>query len=173
MKMKQGTKNILLLAGFILILILAYNYSFSKTFEVKDRLNELNLQIAENSNRSFNQAELGGRELYLDSIINKGLAGSNSLQNNLLEVLNDYSTKFSFKIISFQQPHIYAFEDKTEITSFQFVLEGKYEALEKTLYELEKNYSFGSLAHISFEKKKNYKLNKVFLQCSVVMQNVK
>ena len=59
--MKQGTKNILLLAGFILILILAYKYSFSKTFEVKDRLNELNLQIAENSNRSFNNAELGGR----------------------------------------------------------------------------------------------------------------
>ncbi len=163
----------MLLAGFILILILAYTYSFSKTFEVKDRLNELNLQIAENSNRSFNQAELGGRELYLDSIIDKGLAGSNSLQNNLLEVLNDYSTKLSFKIISFQQPHIYAFEDKTEITSFQFVLEGKYEALEKTLYELEKNYSFGSLSHISFEKKKNYRLNKVFLQCSVVMQNVK
>lgn len=170
--MKQGTKNILLVLGFISILILAYNYSFSTTFEVKEQLDDLNMQIAENSNSGLSQTDLEGKERFLDSIIKKNNSG-NSLQNDLLEVLNKHSKEHDFKIVSFRQPHHYLNEDQTEITSFQFELEGKYENLEHILHILEKDHSFGSLSHISFEKKKDYKMNKEFLQCRILVQNVK
>lgn len=170
--MKQGTKNILLLLFFVLLLFLAYQYSFTKTFELKGKLEQLHLQNSPNLQSEINQEDLNERELFLDSIINKNFTGS-SLQNDLLEVLNKNSRDKAFKIITLNEPHSYISEDNSETTSYSFVLEGNYQDLEKVLYKLEKNYSFGNLAHINFEKKKDYRLNKEFLVCSVVVQNVK
>lgn len=170
--MKQGTKNILLLLFFILLLFLAYKFSFTKTFELKENLEQLHLQNAYTIQSENNQFDLASRELFLDSIVNKNFTGS-SLQNDLLEVLNTNSKDNAFKIISLNEPHTYVSEDSTETTSYSFVLEGNYQNLEKVLYNLEKNYSFGALAHISFERKKDYRLNKEFLQCNVVVQHVR
>lgn len=170
--MKQGTKNILLLLFFVLLLFLAYQYSFTKTFELKAKLEQLHLQNSPNLQSETNQYDLNERELFLDSIINKNFSGS-SLQNDLLEVLNKNSKDKSFKIISLNEPHLYISEDNSETTSYRFVLEGNYQDLEKVLYTLEKVYSFGNLAHINFEKKKDYRLNKEFLVCSVLLQNVR
>lgn len=109
---------------------------------------------------------------YWDSIISNSRNESTSLQNNLLNILNKYSQEHSFKIITFKEPHLGVTPDSTHITSFQFTLEGKYKDLESVLYKLENEHSLGSLSHISFEKKKDYRLNNFFLQCSVIVQNV-
>lgn len=171
--MKQSTKNLLLVAGFMMAIIVAYQYSFSKTIETRDRLEALKSQIANNSQTSINRMNLEAKEIYLDSIINKNRAGNSSLQNNLLKVLNHYSEKYSYKIISFEEPHVQVFQDSSDITSFQFTLEGEYINLEKLLYELESDYSFGALSHINFEKKKDYRNNSNYLQCMVLVQHVR
>lgn len=171
--MKQSNKNLLLIVGFIVILGIAYQYSFSKTIQVKEELEDLQLQVYKNSYSLDKQAILEKKENYLDSIIIKNRLGGSSLQNNLLKVLNDFSRDLSYRIISFKEPHVQQSKDGTgTVTSFQFVLEGEYKDLEEILYKLEKDYSFGSFSHINFERKKNYRLNKNFLQCSVVVQNV-
>lgn len=171
--MKQSTKNFLLIAGFLMVLLVAYQYSFSKTFEVMNELEELQFQVEQNSSSLQNIHSLETKEVYLDSIISVNRIGKTSLQNNLLQVLNEYSEELSYKIISFKEPHIHAEEGgKTKITSIQFVLEGQYRNLEEILYKLEKDYSFGALSHVKFERKKDYRLNKSYLQCSVVVQNI-
>ena len=170
--MKQSTKNSLLIIGFLLAILFAYQFSFSRTLETKSRLDSLKLQIDQNKLGSQNILGLKSKDIYLDSIIEISRNESTSLQNNLLNILNKNSQEYSFKIINFKEPHLGVTPDSTHTTSFQFTLEGKYKDLERVLYKLENEYSLGSLSHISFEKKKDYRLNKTFLQCSVIVQNV-
>jgi hypothetical protein len=153
--MKQSSKNFLLIAGFFLVLLVAYQYSFSKTFEVMNELEELKIQVEQNSGSLQNIHSLKTKEVYLDSIISGNRVGNTSLQNNLLQVLNKHSEELSYKIISFKEPHIHSGENgQSKITSIQFVLEGQYKNLEEILYILEKDFSFGSLAHVKFERKR-------------------
>lgn len=170
--MNQRNKNILLIVGFSLIAFLAYKYSIQKTFEVRDQLLTIRSSISEKSTNEISQQDLLLKEIFLDSIIAKSNSET-SLQNDILEGLNRHSQEYEYHIIAFKEPHNYVYEDSTEISSLQFVLEGRYDALEKILYQIENDFTFGSLAHLKFEKKKDFRLNKVFLQCDVVIQNVK
>lgn len=171
--MKQATKNILLVTGFFLLLAVAYQYSFLRTFEVKNQLEELETQIGQNSGSHQDIIALEKKEVYLDSLIYRNRNGTTSLQNNLLKVLNEQSSGNNLKIVNFKEPHVQKVEgEQSKTTSFQFVLEGNYKSLEGLLLILERDYSFGSLSHVSFNRIKNYRLNKDFLQCSVVVQNV-
>jgi hypothetical protein len=141
--------------------------------EIKKKFEELKMQAAQNSESFQNINYLKGQEMYLDSIIARNRIENNSLQNSLLKILNEHSKEMSYKIISFKEPHVQISESgQSKITSFQFVLEGEYKNLEEILYKLETDYSFGSLANIAFERKQDYRLNRIFLQCSVVVQNV-
>lgn len=170
--MKQQNKNILLIIGFLLLAFMAYRFSILKTLEVRKQLTEIKTQIEDKTSLVTNYQSLVTKEIYLDSLIGNEKS-QNSLQNELLEVLNTGSRELNFKIMAFNEPHKYVYEDKTETTSLQFILEGPYDGIEKMLYNLENNYSFGTLSHIKFEKKKDFRLNKVFLQCKVLIQNVK
>lgn len=170
--MNLKNKNILLIIGFLLLAFLAYNFSILKTLDVKDQLIEIKQQIKDKSLLTTNYQNLVTKEIYLDSVIGSEKSQT-SVQNELLEILNTGSRELNFKIMAFNEPHKFVYEDKTETTSFQFILEGPYGGIEKMLYNLENNYSFGTISHIKFEKKKDFRLNKVFLQCSVLMQNVR
>lgn len=170
--MKQSTKNVVLVAGFFLVLLVAYQYSFSKTFEVKRELHNVKKQVEQSSESLQNLNFLKEKEAHLNSFISDNRFGNNtSLQNDLLKILNDNAGEKSFKIINFKEPHIQKNKNAT-ITSFLFSLEGEYFSIQEVLYKLEKDYSFGSLSHISFERKKDYRLNRNYLQCSVLVQNV-
>lgn len=169
--MKQSTKNVLLIGGFFLILVVAYQYSFSKTFEVKRELDSLKKEVEQNSGSFQNINSLGEKETDIDAYISENRIGNTSLQNNLLKVLNEQAGEKSYKIINFKEPHIQKNKNGT-ITSFRFSLEGEYLSIQEVLYKLEKDYSFGSLSHISFERKKDYRLNRNYLQCSVLVQNI-
>lgn len=169
--MKQQNKNILLIIGFLILAFMAYKFSILKTLEVRKQLSEIKHQINDKTSLAANYQGLVTRDIYLDSVIGSEKLKT-SLQNELLEVLNNGSREFNFKIIAFNEPHKYIYDDQTE-TTLPFVLEGQYDGIETMLYSLENNYSFGTISHIKFERKKDFRLNKVFLECRVLMQNVR
>lgn len=170
--MKQRTKNIFLVTGFVIMLLIAYQYAITNTLEVKTQLEQIQSQIANNAHFSKNRSNIESQEAYLDSIIGQNRNNQSSSQNNLLSVLNRFSEDLSYRIISFKEPHIQILEDSSQITSYNFVLEGNYKNLEQLLYTLENEYSFGSFSHISFQRKKDYRLNREFLHCEVLIRNM-
>lgn len=142
--MNPSNKNILLITGIILVLTLAYHYSFSKTFEVKSELNDLISQTEQSPKSIQNITILAEKEKNLESVIQENRTGYTSLQNKLLQVLSNHSKENSFKIVSFKEPHVTISQsDEEKNTSFQFVLEGEYKALEKILFILETEHNFG------------------------------
>jgi len=170
--MKQYNKNIFLIIAFILVGILAYKYSFAKTFTVKAQLEELEEKI-ENNSTYLARADLETQMTYLDSIITRNRNSGISLQNSLLKVLNENSSRFSYKIMAFKEPHSYTWPESVNKTdSFEFTLEGDYKNMEEIIHTIERNYSFGTVAHISFRKEKDYRQNEFFLQGRIIIQNV-
>jgi len=169
--MNQKNKNILLVFGLVLLVLIAYFFSFSKTIDLNNQLLilEKKKQLYESAPRQLSL--LSNKEKNLDQFLQKNNLTGLSLQNNLLEVLNKESVTNDIKIISFNEPHEYKeASKKSTVTTYKFELSGSYNSLIKVLHKLEQEYSFGNITHFEFRTKKNYRTRKSELLCTVLLQ---
>lgn len=169
--MDPKNKNRFLIIGFIFVLIACYYLAFSKTMEIKNNLNNLNQQSNNFKNLTSLTNNLYHREKFVDSVLKKNNFKNLSIQNHLLDFLNDQSVKNKFIITDFKEPHN-VIEENTTKTSYQFTLKGDFNSLLNVIYTLEQNYNYGKITHISFERKKDYRKRKEELFCYVVLENL-
>lgn len=169
--MNPRTKNIILVIGFILSVVIAYNLAFSKTFALRERINKLEMKTKSLGNTAIIAANLEQREQFVDSILSLNNMKGNSVQNNLLDFLNSKSESGDFTISDFTEPHTFSLDGATT-TSYQFKLEGTYDGIENMLYSLEQEYNFGKISHVHFEKKKDYRRGKDYLKCFVIVESL-
>ncbi|WP_459212527.1 hypothetical protein [Aquimarina rhabdastrellae] len=171
--MTQRRKNIMLVVGLVLLFIIAYQFSFSKTFNLQSEISKLEAQGKSYRSAPKQLAKLKQQEKQFDEILTKNNVRGNSLQNNILKVLNTLSEIHNYKIIEFKEPHQYTEEATNKITTtYDFTIEGGYKGIIETLYALEQQYSFGNVVNIDFNRKKNYRTNKKYLQCTILLQRV-
>tara|TARA_R110002124_G_scaffold17532_3_gene73533 strand:+ start:419146 stop:419664 length:519 start_codon:yes stop_codon:yes gene_type:complete len=169
--MKLQTKNRALILGFMLILLIAYHFAISKTFETRSELKTIETQTLGYGDLSVMNGKLKLKEVQMDSILSKNNLNNTSIQNNLLEVLNTKASDETFKISEFNEPHQVT-QDAVTITSYQFTLQGNFEGMQEVVYSLEQEYSFGKITHVSFEKKRDFRKRKDYLKCSVILENL-
>ena len=168
--MTPKIKNIILVIGFSLSVIVAYNFAFSKTLAIKSRINSIESQLKSLEYSAFVLVNLEQREQFVDSILNTNNMKDSSVQNYLLEFLNTKSESVDFTILEFKEPHVFS-QNGATTTSYRFTLEGSYEEIEQVLYSLEQEYNFGRIAHVHFEKKKDYRKGKNYLECFVIIES--
>lgn len=169
--MIQKNKNRLLILGFIIAIFACYHLAFSKTIETKKELQTLTHQSDNFKNIASLSRDLYQREKYVDSVLKKNNFKNLSIQNNLLEFLNEKSLENMFLIIGFQEPHRFT-NDNITITYYQFSLKGDFNSLLGVIYSLEQEYNFGKISHLRFEKKRDYRKRKEELECFVVIENL-
>jgi len=169
--MNQRNKNILLCAGFFLSMIIGYQLAISKTMTLKEEVAQLKEDAKEIDRLSSLGLNLNAREKYVDSILAKNNIRTNSVQNNLLAFLNGRAEADQFTIVAFNEPHIVQSENHN-VTSYQFELRGSYKSLEHVLYALEQQQSFGTITHVDFTKKRDYRKRKDYLELLVIVENV-
>ncbi|GAA4276410.1 hypothetical protein [Aquimarina mytili] len=171
--MEQRTKNILLVAGLLCMLVIAYYYGFAKTFAISDELNTLENQKEEYQEAPIQLAALTKKEKQLDVILAKNNVEGSSLQHNLLKTLNVLSDSTHVKVVAFEEPHQFIDETTKKGTiTYDFTLQGGYKALIEVIYVLEQKYSFGNIVQVDFEKKKNFRTGARYLQCRVLLQRL-
>jgi len=169
--MKQRHKNIVLIVGFVLILMLGYRMTIAKTLVLKAEVTQLQTEAKALTNLDQRTSNLEQKERYLDSILAQKNLTNNSLQNNLLSFLTKESDKSGFSISEFKEPHVIVKDNLTQ-TSYQFTLKGTYKHLEKVLYQLEQRESFGRLVHIDFKKERDHRKGRDFLEVAVIVRTV-
>ena len=97
---------------------------------------------------------------------------SESFQNDLLKQLNNYSDTFHLKIIDFKEPHSIT-QKQFITTSYIFSVEGSFNGCISLLNKIENNPNLGSIKHLNFIKKRNFKTNTDQLFAEVILQKNK
>ena len=171
MNLKQ--KNSVLLLGFLLLVWIAYLFSFSKTIDVNKRHTVLKQQDDLFVSASQNLNNLKQQDIYYNSLLKKYQISTESLfQNSLLNTLNLYSSKNKLKIIEFKDPHRFKLSNNAIQETYTFTVESDFNSIVKLIYSLEQHYKFGKIITVNFEKKKNYKTLRNYLHCTIFLQKI-
>ncbi len=167
--MKLTNKNKYLLVGVVALSLLSYRLAIHNTLAVREEFYN-NLEKKESiANLPGQLSMLGQKEKTLDAQLLALNVGNSSLQNNLLKFLNQEASKNRVKIIDFNSPHVVEAEKGT-IETHIIHLEGGYTDILKTLNALENKGSYGAISHLAFEKKKNHRSKRTYLQAEVFLQ---
>lgn len=170
--MNSKQKNIALVAVVLLLLFFSYSFGIAKTLAERKKY----LALAEQE--SFVGAipkllsSKAKQEKQLDSILTAMNLSSNSIENDLLRVLNLQAKSNEVKILDFNSPHVSVKDSIGAVLTFPFTLEGNYAGILKVIYEIEHENNFGEVIHLNLEKKKNYRTRKEFLTATVFLQSI-
>jgi len=168
--MTKQQKNILLLVVFFVAIYICYLLAISKTFEQKEQYNTLSKEVLLSQNAPKRLSLLKQKEVYYDSLLTKYQLDGSSIQNNLLKVINYYAEAHNIKVVSFLEPHTVIKNDLI-IKTYEFVLEGNYNDINQLTYQLEQKTKFGEIVNLHFEKKKNFRTGKYYLQAKLLLRS--
>ncbi|MAB49467.1 MAG: hypothetical protein CMC05_12640 [Flavobacteriaceae bacterium] len=168
--MSSKQKNIALIVGFIAILYICYLLAVSKTLEQEEQYNTLTKEVLLSKNAPKQLSLLKQKEVYYDSLLTKYQLDGSSIQNNLLKVINSYADANNLKVVSFLEPHVISQNDLS-IKTYDFTLEGLYNDINKLIYQLEQQTKFGEIVNLHFEKKKNFRTGRYYLQVRVLLKS--
>jgi hypothetical protein len=168
--MTKKQKNIALIIGFFFVLTICYQLAIVKTIEQKEQYNTLSEESLLFKNAPKQLSLLKQKEVYYDSQLTKYQLDGSSIQNNLLKVINGFSRENDLKVISFLEPHIID-ENDLVIKTYEFIIEGNYNAINKLIYQLEQRMKFGEIINLHFERKKNFRSSKNYLQAKVLLRS--
>ena len=170
--MSTKQKNIALLIGFVLVLWIAHQLSFSKTLNLKQQHATLKEEalLFENSSQKFLQLQKENQ--YYDSILKlKRISTDKSFQNNLLSTINVFADSTNIKIVSFENPHVFE-QEGAEILTYSFVIQGNFNQITQLIYQLEQQFKLGKIISVNYLKKRNYRRRIDYLECTILLQRI-
>ena len=168
--MTQKNKNIVLIGVFIILVVLSYKYAISNTLQLKQEYKTLKQDAIAFNNMPLQLSSLKKKENYLDSLLNKYQLDEGSIQNSMLKTINTYAESKSLKVIDFIEPHSLVQNDIT-VKTYQFTLEGDYNSIISLIHQMEQNTKYGEIINLNFQKKKNYRTGRYFLQLQVLLKS--
>jgi hypothetical protein len=168
--MTNKTKNIILVIGFLLALILCYKLAISKTVVLQKQYETLNHQKVLFENTPKLVSLLKQKEKYYDSLLSKYHLDESSFQNNLLKTLNTFADSSHIKVINFLEPHTIKQND-LKTNTYQFTLQGDFNAILSLVYQLEQGTKFGEIIGLHYKKEQNYRNGKYYLQAKVLLKS--
>ena len=168
--MTSKQKNIGLVVGFVLVLVLSYQLAIAKTFEQKKQYKTLQQEVLLFENAPKQLSLLKQKQRYYDSILSSYQLDGSSIQNNLLSTINSYADQNSIKVISFLEPHSMD-KNGLMVKTYDFTLEGDYNSIIGLIYKIEQKTKFGEVVHLQFEKKKNFRSGRYYLQARVLLKS--
>jgi len=169
--MTYKLKNILLLLGLILMCFVCYQLAISKTIDLRAQYKTLRHEEDLFKSTPKQLRILKQKQVYYDSILVSNKLDANSVQNSLLRNINSFAEVTNLKVISFLEPHITVNEDLT-VKTYEFVLEGDYNNIIKLIHQLEQQTKFGEIINLHFEKKKNHRTGRYYLQAKILLKSL-
>ncbi|MDO3695885.1 hypothetical protein QVZ41_13625 [Wenyingzhuangia sp. chi5] len=168
--MKYQTKNKVLVIGFVVVLILCYQLAISNTVVLKNTYHNLKEEELLFKNTPKQLSLLSQQKKYYDTLLKKYQMDGGSIQNNLLKKINSLSQEHQLKVVEFLEPHVFS-NNEMMIKTYQFTVEGDYNAIIKLVNHLEQQTVFGEIINLHFEKKLNFRTNKSYLQAHVLLKS--
>tara|TARA_B100000949_G_scaffold229706_1_gene239032 strand:- start:1087 stop:1599 length:513 start_codon:yes stop_codon:yes gene_type:complete len=169
--MQLDKRNKLLIGGFVLGLLVCYQLAIKKTLALRSRYLKETEQREQAKDIPEKLADLRKKEIQLDTRFGQLNLGSTNVQNELLHFLNEQGSQHSVKIMDFKAPHVVS-EDNTTTRTYRFVLEGQFTNILKVAHGLETKANFGGITHMAFEKQRDPRQRKSYLQATLHVQQM-
>ena len=168
--MDSKSKNILLIIGFFLGLLICYHLAICKTVSLKKEYASLQRQKLLFENTPKQLSILKQKQKYYDSTLIANELDGSSIQNNLLKTINSFSNQDNLKVLSFLEPHAYT-QNNLTIKTYEFIVQGSYNTIIALVHKLEQETRFGEVINLHFEKETNFRTNKRFLKAAILIQH--
>jgi hypothetical protein len=166
-KLSHKRRFFLVVLVFIVLLFAIYKKTYRPIFELKSELNA-SYQLAENAEQPFEEIQNLKAELsVLDNVV------GNSENHALLQqkILHFVTTQpFQVSVATIEDTHVHKGNAFTVFTN-KIVLKGKYNALLKAMYTIEKEFKASKIVSSKFYNKKNYRTNTSELFLELYFQN--
>ena len=169
--MENKKRQILIVLGFILILVICYKLAIARTLDYRANYKNLQKEAILFENTPKQLSVLRQKETYLDSILKTYRLGDTSIQNSLLTTINTMADTTGVKVVSFNEPHLVQ-QGELSVKTYGFTLEGNYVDIVNIIYELEQKHRFGEIINLHFDKLKDYRRNKDYLQATVLLKSL-
>ena len=170
--MKLEKKNKLLLLGFAIALFFSYQLAIRNTLAIREEFEINNIRMEAIAGFPNTLTAMRNKEKALQAQLTQMDLSSVSFQTDLLRVLNKASANNKVNIVNLKSPHKIVVQTDT-VATYIFDLEGGYGDILKTLNTLEKKKSYGVISHLAFEKKKDYRSRRTFLQAKVFLKQLR
>jgi len=168
--MKLNRRNKLLLFGFVAALYICYKFAIANTLHYYQEYVSKEELATTGYDTPQLALQLRQKEKQLDLLLSKyNISPSETFQNDLLKQLNSYSALYNLKIIDFKEPHIIT-ENGFTTSSYVFSLKGSFNGCLALLNKIENNPTLGTIKHIDFVKRRNYKTNSDELFVEIILQ---
>ena len=170
--MTSKQKNIALLVGFLIVLLLSYQFALKKTLDASNEYEKLLKEKKVYANATSKISYLKQHNNYLDSILKINEIYANvSFQQTILNKVSKYAEVHDLKITSFNSPHVFE-EGKRKLITYTLELEGSFSSLLHFVNFFE-NQRLGNMVSVNFIKKKDYRRNKNYLRVKIYLQKNK
>lgn len=169
--MNSKQKNRMLVLGFVAILLVAYQFSFKKTFELGTSIQNLSKEKELLSNANERIHYLQQHNTHLDSILqSNNVSADRSFEQNLFQRLEKLRKEHKTTIVSFDQPHEFV-SDEATMLSYTIEVKGDFRNLMLFASSLEKQ-RMGKFSSVEFVKKRNHRKRKNELICKIILQKL-
>lgn len=165
-------KNGILLFGFILLFWICYKIPIQQTIKAKRDYTLLKQEHSLFLDTPQQVVLLNTEKRYLDSILNKyQLSSDTSFQSNLLHAVTSFAQAHHLSVVTFKEPHQFI-KGESKLNTFSFSVKGNFANSLKLVYELEQIKKLGKILTVNFERKKNYRINKKYLETTILLQRL-
>lgn len=163
------TKNIVLAVGFIVVVVLVYFVSFSRTISLYQENERLVRAESNKGNLPLKIASLNKKIQKTDSLIEISQV---NYQTRLMNTLGDRTKARRVKLTSIQDESFKQF-DGLPYETFKITFQGKFVNLVKLLNDIEGNFGLGIVQSVNFRKVTDKRTKQVSLYLDVYLTRVK
>ena len=161
-------KNRALLVIFILLALASYKRSFVLSILANEEIARQKTNMANIDNSEYNLQKL----LQSVSVLDKTIGESNLKPDRIQqEIFNSISSNNHNVIVeSIEETHVYKTIDFS-ILSNEVILQGRFNDLTETIYDLETNFKFARLINVEFYKRKQISTKTTKLYAKILFQH--
>ena len=163
-------KNRALLVIFILLAIVSYKRQIILSFAAVDEIHQQELNLARIDNSENELQMLMNTVSTLDRTIGKSNLEPDKIQQEILNTISLLSDKYDINLESIEETHIYKNVDFS-VQSNEVILEGRFNDLTKSIYDLELNFEYARLINVEFYKKKILSTKTTKLYAKILFQH--
>lgn len=171
-KLEHKTKFVLVLVSIGLILVLAYQFSFSRTFKVIGTVGDYRQELEDLKNAP-DKIELIKNDLFfLDKSIGNQSIESSNFQERLLDVVTGFCAKNKVQLKGVKHLPIEKNSAGLKMQTTQMQVKGSFKKLTELIYLLENEQHVGRISSSSYKAEFNRTKRVKELTLTLYIQNI-